>query len=184
MSNVTRRALRVYAALNELKGKENDDVLDALIPFFEPILAVMDGKVFDPHLFSAGVRRLYRWRFTGDIAATFIPRLERRGFLKQQARSAAGVIYLVQYSEKPVEASPALLTAFEKIIDEFEEFPPKVTDLLSYTKTREELKDILIRFLVMMDAPGQGAFAPQLGELEPGGTAVEVWRALKRAGIL
>ena len=182
MSNVTRRALRVYAALNELKGKENDDVLDALIPFFEPILAVMDGKVFDPHLFSAGVRRLYRWRFTGDIAATFIPRLERRGFLKQQARSAAGIIYLVQYSEKPVEASPALLTAFEKIIDEFEKFPPKVTDLLSYTKTREELKDILIRFLVMMDAQGQGAFAPQLGELEPGGAAVEVLAGLEEGG--
>ncbi|WP_038974772.1 hypothetical protein [Bradyrhizobium genomosp. III] len=182
MSNVTRRALRVYAALNELKGRENDDVLDALIPFFEPILTVMDGKVFDPHVFSAGVRRLYRWRFTGDIAATFIPRLERRGILKKQARTAGGAIYTVHYSEKPVEASPALLAAFEKIIDEFEKFPPKVTDLLSYQKSRDELKDILIRFLVMMDAPGQGAFAPQLGDLEPGNAALEVIGALEEGG--
>jgi hypothetical protein len=76
----------VYAALNELKGNDND-VLDALIPFFEPILTLMNGTIFDPHVFSAGVRKLYRWRFTGDIAATFIPRLERKGFLQKQVRT-------------------------------------------------------------------------------------------------
>jgi hypothetical protein len=38
MSNVTRRALRVYMALSELKP-HSGDVLDALISFFEPILA-------------------------------------------------------------------------------------------------------------------------------------------------
>ncbi|MGL3213527.1 hypothetical protein [Bradyrhizobium sp. BR 1433] len=54
-------------------------------------------------------------------------------------------------------APPAIMTALEKIIDEFEQFPPKVTDLLLYTKTREELKDILIRFLVMMNTAGEGA---------------------------
>lgn len=51
MSSVTRRALRVYAALNELKGNDND-VLDALIPFFEPILTLMNGTIFDPHVFQ------------------------------------------------------------------------------------------------------------------------------------
>ncbi len=73
MSAVTRRALRVYAALSELRGRD-EDVLDALIPFFDPILEVMNGKVFEPRLFALGVQRVYRWRFTADIAEQFIPR--------------------------------------------------------------------------------------------------------------
>jgi hypothetical protein len=52
MSSVTPRALRVYAALIELKVNEND-VLDASIRFFEPILSLMNGTIFDPHVFSA-----------------------------------------------------------------------------------------------------------------------------------
>ncbi|PIT02066.1 hypothetical protein TSA1_15840 [Bradyrhizobium nitroreducens] len=182
MSNVTRRALRVYAALTELKGNEND-VLDALIPFFEPILSLMNGKVFDPYVFSAGVRRLYHWRFTGDIASTFIPRLERKGILKRRAQSGQEAVWVVNFIDPQGDAAPPpILSAFEKIIDEFEKFPPKVTDLLSYKKTREELKDILIRFLVMMDTAGEGAFAPQLGDLEPAVEARNLIAQLEEGG--
>jgi len=74
MSSMTRRALRVYTALSELRPG-NADVLDALLPFFEPILAVMNGKVFDPKLFALGVQKVYRWRFNEDIAVQFVPRL-------------------------------------------------------------------------------------------------------------
>jgi hypothetical protein len=182
MSNVTRRALRVYAALNELKGNDND-VLDALIPFFEPILTLMNGTIFDPHVFSAGVRKLYRWRFTGDIAATFIPRLERKGLLQKQVRTGQGTVWVVRFQDAQSDgAPPEIVTAFEKIIDEFQNFPPKVTDLLSYKKTRDELKDILIRFLVMMDSPGAGAFVPQLGDLEPGAEARQLVSQLEEGG--
>ncbi|MCP1926354.1 hypothetical protein M2212_002950 [Bradyrhizobium elkanii] len=182
MSNVTRRALRVYAALNELKGNESD-VLDALTPFFEPILTLMNGKLFDPYTFSAGVRRLYRWRFTGDIASTLIPRFERKGILKKRAHAGQDTVWIVNFTDPQEDAAPpAILMAFERIIDEFEKFPPKVTDLLSYKKSREELKDILIRFLVMMDASGEGAFAPQLGELEPGAEARALIAKLEEGG--
>ncbi len=59
MSLVTRRALRVYVALSELKP-QSGDVLDALIPFFEPILELMDKKVFEPQLLALGAQKLYR----------------------------------------------------------------------------------------------------------------------------
>lgn len=182
MSNVTRRTLRVYAALSELKGGDND-VLDALIPFFEPILSVMNGKIFDPHVFSAGVRKVYRWRFTGDIAATFVPRLERKGFLRKGAKTTQGNVWVVQYSERQEDGAPqTILTALEQIIDEFSKFPPRVTDLLTYKRSRDELKDILIRFLVLMDAQGEGAYAPELGGLEPGGEASELLSKLEEGG--
>jgi hypothetical protein len=63
MTAITRRALRVCTALTELKGK-GSDVLDALVPFFEPLLELCNGKVFDPQVFAFGVQKLYRWRFT------------------------------------------------------------------------------------------------------------------------
>lgn len=181
MSNVTRRALRVYAALAELKGRDND-VLDALIPFFEPILSLMNGKIFNPHVFAAGVRKLYRWRFTGDIAASFIPRLERKGILQRQAKVGQNVVWSVRYADLVDGTPQTIVNAFEHIIDEFETFPPKVTDLLAYKKSRDELKDILVRFLVLMDTPGEGAFAPQLGELEPGAEAKELVSRLEEGG--
>jgi hypothetical protein len=182
MNNVTRRTLRVYAALSELKGGDND-VLDALIPFFEPILSVMDGTIFDPHVFSAGVRKVYRWRFTGDIAATFIPRLERKGFLRKGAKTTQGNVWLVQYSEQREDGAPqTILVALEQIIDEFIKFPPRVTDLLTYRRSRDELKDILLRFLVLMDTQGEGAYAPELGGLEPGGEASRLLSKLEEGG--
>lgn len=78
MAAVTKRALRVYAALSELGGK-NEDVLDALIPFFEPVLQAMNGKLFEPKLFAHGIQHIYKWRFNKDIAEQFIPRLVRKG---------------------------------------------------------------------------------------------------------
>ncbi|MGO8468007.1 hypothetical protein AB9F45_25965 [Rhizobium leguminosarum] len=182
MSNVTRHALRVYAALGELKGKDND-VLDALIPFFDPVLTVFNGRIFDPHLFALGIRKIYKWRFTGDIAETFIPRLERKGILKKRAASGGAAVWVVNFTSASLgEAPSSILSTFTKIIDEFEKFPPRVTDLLSYSRGRDELEDILIRFLVSMDSPGEGAYLPQLGDLEPGGQAGEILSQLEEGG--
>ncbi|MBM0205273.1 hypothetical protein JNW90_21170 [Micromonospora sp. STR1s_5] len=58
MTTVTRHALRVYAALSGLKDA-GGDVVDALIPFMEPVLEVMHGKIFNPTLLALGVQKLY-----------------------------------------------------------------------------------------------------------------------------
>ncbi|RVI84189.1 hypothetical protein CN188_09415 [Sinorhizobium meliloti] len=177
MGNVTRHALRVYAALSELKGNDSD-VLDALIPFFEPVLQLMNGKIFDPRVFSAGIRKLYKWRFTGDVAESFVPRLERKGFLRKEA---AGV-WIVQHQGNASETSSSIVASFEQILDEFVSFPPRVTDLLTYDRNRDELADLLIRFLVSMDSSGNGAYMPQLGGLEPAGEAQQLLSELEEGG--
>lgn len=165
MGNVTRHALRVYAALAELKGN-NADVLDALIPFFEPILEAFDEKIFDPDLFAKGVQHLYRWRFNKDIAEQFIPRLQRKGHLERTGDKKSG-IYLVRYKRPPEARQEEITAILEKIIDHFESFPPRVTDLLTYRRSRDQLKDMLIRFLVSMDAYGEAAFRAEAEHLKP-----------------
>jgi hypothetical protein len=164
MATVTRHALRVYAALSELSGG-NENILDALIPFFEPILEVMNGKIFDPRLFATGVQKLYRWRINKDIAEDFIPRLVRKKYLRRGGDKQSG-IYIVQY-EAPKDGPnvAAISDVVKQIVDEFEKFPPRVTDLLNYNRTRDQLTDILIRFLVSLDAYGEVAFAAEVSKL-------------------
>lgn len=163
MTALTRRAVRVCTALIELKGK-GGDVLDALIPFFEPLLELWHGKIFDPRVFAVGVQKLYRWRFTSDIAEQFIPRLERLGFLERKLTGKEAA-FIVQYVGQKNDDQPELSGVLNRIIDEFEVFPPGVTDLLTYSKTREELTDILIRFLVSLDAYAPAAFAEEIRKL-------------------
>jgi hypothetical protein len=176
MSAVTRHALRVYSALSELKGN-SEDILDALIPFFEPVLEVMNGRVFEPRLFAVGVQKLYRWRFTADIAEHFIPRLVRKGLL---VRRSAGV-FIVKFTPQPVSTENLPISqVLNGIVDEFLLFPPRVTDLLTYSRSREELADILIRFLVSMDAYGEASFALEVQRLQLDTEQRSALRSLKR----
>lgn len=157
MQMLTRRAMRVTAALSELR-QANGDVLDALLPFFEPILGVLSGKVFDPALLAAGVQKLYRWRFTTDVAEQFIPRLVQRGYLRREGQGTKA-FYVVIYRSADTQPDDDISVVLREIIDRFVEFAPIVTDLLHYEKGREELTDILVRFLLSISAFGEGALA-------------------------
>ena len=131
----------MYVALSELKRHQSGDVLDALIPFFEPILEVMDNKVFDPQLLATGAQKLYRWRINRDIAENFIPRLVQKGYLKRQGTARDG-IYTVNFQKQQENPDIAKITdVLNRIINEFEKFPPRVTDLLNYHRSREELTE-------------------------------------------
>lgn len=163
MSSITRRALRVYAALSELQPGQQD-VLDAILPFFEPILEKMDGRLFEPKLFALGVRKVYRWRFTADIAAKLTPRLVRAGYLEQVVRRGSDTAYLVKFKNK--NNDDTLDAVLKEIIDEFEAFSPRLSDLLHYRRSREELTDILIRFLVSLDAYNPATFEAELKRIQ------------------
>jgi hypothetical protein len=150
MTTVTRRALRVYSALSELR-KSNEDILDALIPFFEPILEAMNGKIFEPTTFALAVRKTLRWKFNADIALHFRSRLARKGYLKRHDNNQDQ--YTVTYSA-PDEAQTDRLPiadVLKKLVDDFDYFRSQVTDLLNYERTHEQLADILVRFLVSLD---------------------------------
>ena len=172
MSSVTRHALRVYAALAELKAP-NADILDALVPFLEPILEVMNGKVFNPRLLAAGVGKMYRWRFTGDVAEQFIPRLERLGYLKRNGnnRQAAYIVTFAGEGAKQ-QANTEIDHVLSGLLDEFVSFIKSLGDANPYRRNRDQLADILIRFLVSTDAFGgaPGTSSNGASELEAGET--------------
>lgn len=146
-------------ALAELRHSKGD-VLDALIPFFEPILGVLSGKIFDPRQLSTGVGKIYNWRFTADVAEQFIPRLVQKGYLRREGRGV-DAFYVVTYEKNRESNSNEndLSNLLNDVIDRFVTYAPVVTDLLHYEKTREQLTDILVRFLLAIGAFGDGALA-------------------------
>jgi hypothetical protein len=119
-----------------------------------------------PTSFAAAVQKILRWRFNADIAEHFRQPLVRKGYLKRP--NIKREEYFVTYSP-PDEAktnSLPISDALDRIIDEFQEFPPQVTELLNYQRTREQLTDILIRFLVSLDAYAESDFLAELERLK------------------
>ena len=97
MSNlVTQRALRVFAVLETYRAG-SPDILDALLPFFEPILSEFEGQILDQQVFANHVRNDYRWNFTADIVEELIPRFEARNWLKNISDTGSDAIYKVTY---------------------------------------------------------------------------------------
>jgi len=78
--NLTRSAVRIYAALTAL-GNGSQDVLTKLLPFLEPVMRQQNGGRFDPNALAEGVRETYKWNFNADVVEAFVPRLTVSGWL-------------------------------------------------------------------------------------------------------
>src|SRR5262249_46989227 len=131
---------------------------------------------------AIAVQKLLNWRFTKDIADHFVPRLVRKGYLKRT--EATQNRYLVTYSPPDEVQTDSLPIAniLEKVADEFEQFPSRVTELLNYTRTREQLKEILINFLVSLDAYAEPNLLAEMDRLQIGGEDRSILAGLEEGG--
>jgi hypothetical protein len=91
---LTQRALRIFAVLESYRAG-SFDILDALLPFFEPILAEVRGHTLNATDFAARVSETYRWNFTADIVEELIPRFEAKGWVQKIAGTEAA--YRITY---------------------------------------------------------------------------------------
>ena len=78
--NLTRSAVRIYAALTAL-GNGSQDVLTKLLPFLEHLMRRQNGRRFDPNALAESVRETYKWNFNADVVEAFVPRLTDAGWL-------------------------------------------------------------------------------------------------------
>lgn len=152
MKNLTKRTLRILSVLEHYRAG-SDDVLDALLPFFEPLLEEGNGTPLDPISFAAQVRAAYGWNFTADIVEELIPRFVSKGLLRQVGSNSAPS-YIITFS------APAALTSsnisiddvVSEVSDEFADFIGRISPLSAVNKSKQELVDILIEWLVSIDA--------------------------------
>lgn len=165
MSQLTQRAMRVYAVLESYRGGSND-ILDALLPFFEPILMEFRGQTLNQDAFAGRVRSSYHWSFTADIVEELIPRFQARGWVEQASPRTTPPSYVVTYNNPAAAAlGPNEIhigQVLSRVSQEFQQFIGEISPLTAVSKTPEELSDILVEWLVSIDAYSEDVLQQQL----------------------
>jgi len=150
---LTRSAARVYGVLSAL-GDGSPDVLERLLPFFDPILRPKQGTRFDLDAFAKEVREAYKWNFNTDIVEVFIPRLVDAGWLAPDDTDIEQTTYTItlpdQILEPETEAS--VNQQLREIAEQFKEFSASLSPLTAIPLHIEEFEDILIEWLLYVEA--------------------------------
>lgn len=153
-SLLTQRALRVFAVLEDYRAG-SPDILDALLPFFEPILAEFPGSSLDTAEFARRVTEAYRWNFTGDIVEELIPRFLKRGWLEQIGNTESDRAYRITYRGQPTDANIEYVKISQSLLEiaqEFAVFVKTISPLTTFATTTADLSEILVEWLVSIDA--------------------------------
>ena len=167
-TKISKQAIRVYAALNALKGSEDGDVIDALLPFIMPVLNLSRGKILSTELLVLGLGKLYGWRITHDIAEKFQDRLCAKGFLVKSSQPNHAVSY---FCNPPAEPPPStenisFANSLSEVIDEFVTFAPTLSSLFVKERERDNLEETLVKFLVSLDVYTDDALLSQLRKMK------------------
>lgn len=133
---------------------ENGNVLESLLPFFDPILRQQVGKKLDPDVIAASVRETYRWNFNSDLVETFIPYLVQHGWITPDLPGRADTTYTVQMLEgSDFDASAqSVEAALREIAIQFKEFSEGLSPLTTIPRDVEEFEDILVEWLLYVEA--------------------------------
>lgn len=153
VKTLTRSAARVYGVLTAL-GDGSPDVLERLIPFFEPILRPKQGERLDLDAFAKEVRDTLRWNFNTDIVEVFIPRLTDAGWLTPDNLAIEQTTYTISLPDQILE--PALEASvnaqLRAIAEQFKAFSESLSPLTALPLDVEEFEDILIEWLLYVEA--------------------------------
>ena len=129
-SNLTRSTVRIYGALTAL-GDGSTDLLERLLPFFEPILRPLQGHIFDLDDFAREVRDTYKWNFNTDVVEVFIPRLVGKGWLTAVEQSVEQTNYSITLPDQilKVEIEATAERQLRGIAERFHSFAPGTLSL-------------------------------------------------------
>lgn len=147
---LTRSAVRIYGALSAL-GNGSTDILTKLLPFFEPILAGMNGQRLDPERLAEEVRKTWKWNFNADIVEAFLPRFEEAGWIVP-GNAGSSKNFVVSVEEQETEGKASASEELRQIAARFQEFATNLSPLTAIPLQVEEYENILIEWLIYVEA--------------------------------
>lgn len=153
VNQLTRSAARIYGALSAL-GDGSINVLERLLPFFEPLLMNNNGHKLDPESFAREVRDTYRWNFNTDLVEAFVPYLCAQGWLTKDVPSTSPSTYTITLpTEEQAEAKDSTVDAeLRGIAIKFKDFTRNLSPLTSVTMELEDYENILVEWLLYVEA--------------------------------
>lgn len=152
-SNLTRTTARIYGALTAL-GDGSTDLLERLLPFFEPILRSLQGSVLDVDDFARRVRDTYKWNFNSDVVEVFVPRLRDAGWLTSVEPSVEQTSYIITLPDQilNVETEATAVRQLRALAESFQAFAQDLSPLIEVPNDVEEYEEILIEWLLYVEA--------------------------------
>lgn len=147
---LTRSAVRIYGALSGL-GNGTGDILEGLVPFFDPILRRFNGTKLEPDLIAAAIRETYKWNFNSDLVETFVDPLVRQGWLVADIpQSGKTTSYTINISDNggPDASARKVETDLRGIATNFKAFSESLSPLTTLPREVEDFEDILVEWLL------------------------------------
>ncbi len=155
-------AIRVNAVLSAFRDDENSDVVDALCYFFVPILDKVSGNPMTASFLAKASALIYGWNLTDSVGQVFLERLVSHGFIVIEGEGKQKR-YIAQTSPEMSNSIDATIQdAFDTVTKKFETFELISGDLIYRNLSKEELGDMLVRFLISLDAYTNESIALEL----------------------
>jgi len=161
---LTRSAVRIYGALSAL-GNGSGNVLERLLPFFEPLLRVRTGQKLAPAEFANDVRDAYKWNFNADLVEAFVPYFVDVGWIVPDIPNETNTTYTI-YVPDEAESTDEKLPVEAELRDlatQFQKFANELSPLTTIPKTVEEFEDILVEWLLYTEAYSENSIEFETG---------------------
>lgn len=145
-------AVRVNAVLSAFRDNENSDVIDALCYFYVPILDKLHGEPITASFLAKAAKFIYGWNLTESVGHVFVERLVAQGHLVEEQKNGQTVFVAQPSPELAANVETSIQDSFDQVTELFGEFDLISSDLTYRQLTREQLGDLLVRFLISLDA--------------------------------
>ena len=145
-------AVRVNAVLAAFRDNENSDVIDALCYFYVPILDKLHGKPITASLLAKAAKLIYGWNLTESVGHVFVERLVAQGHLVEEQKNGQTIFVAQPSPELAADVETSIQDSFDQVTELFGKFDLVSGDLIYRQLTREQLGDLLVRFLISLDA--------------------------------
>lgn len=155
-------AIRVNAVLSAFRDDEDSDVVDALCYFFVPILDRASGTPMTGSLLAKASGFVYGWNLTESVGELFLQRLVVLDFIRVEGKDKDKRFIAQASAEMSNSIDAKIQVAFDDVTKRFEEFELISGDSNYRNLSREELGDMLVRFLISLDAYTNEAIAVEL----------------------
>lgn len=176
--SVAPSAIRVNAVLSAFRDDENSDVVDALCYFFVPILDKLSGNPITASFLAKAAKLIYGWKLTESVGEVFVERLLAHGHLKREEKGGQTVFIAQSSPDLSASMDTSIKDSFEEVTNLFRDFDLISGDLLYRQKSSEELGDLLVRFLISLDAYSNEEIASELKSAASGNGEREALQAL------
>ena len=152
-SKLTRSTVRIYGALIAL-GDGSADLLERLLPFFEPILRPLQGNRLDLDSFAKEVRDTYNWNFNTDVVEVFVPRLRDARWITAITPNLPQTNYTITLPDQilNVEIEDTAERKLRAIAENFHAFAQELSPLVEIPSNVEDYEEILIEWLLYVEA--------------------------------